>query len=156
VIEYLYRAVFLPVCSVPLMPFSPSRCVTEVGTCFGEIQRERVVCAKNSKVRPFLLYTLRHTFATRIAPHVDAWTLCKIMGWSSLSVAMRYIHPSEERVLEAIARLGGHKNGHNESLGTTFASSGDSQVVELKERNMVSADGLEPSTHALKGHCSAN
>ena len=23
-------------------------------------------------------------------------------------------------------------------------------------KNMVSADGLEPSTHALKGHCSAN
>jgi len=23
-------------------------------------------------------------------------------------------------------------------------------------RNMVSADGLEPSTHALKGHCSTN
>ena len=32
---------------------------------------------------------------------MDAWTLCKIMGWSSLAVAMRYIHPSEQRVLEA-------------------------------------------------------
>jgi hypothetical protein len=35
-----------------------------------------------------VLYSLRHTFATRIAPHVDAWTLCKIMGWETLSVAM--------------------------------------------------------------------
>jgi hypothetical protein len=78
------------------------------------------------------------------------------MGWSSLSVAMRYIHPSEERVLEAIARLGGHKTGHNENFATTLASFEDSQVVELDGRNMVSADGLEPSTHALKGHCSAN
>jgi integrase len=56
-----------------------------------------------SGVRPFLLYSLRHSFATRIAPRVDAWTLCKIMGWSSLSVAMTYIHPSEEMVLAAFA-----------------------------------------------------
>ena len=35
----------------------------------------------DSKVRPFLLYSLRHSFATRIAPHVDACTLCKIVGW---------------------------------------------------------------------------
>jgi integrase len=35
---------------------------------------------KVSGVHAFLLYSLRHTFATRIAPHVDAWTLCKIMG----------------------------------------------------------------------------
>jgi len=59
-----------------------------------------------SKVTPFLLYSLRHTFATRLAlsPSMDAWTLCKIMGWSSLPVAMRYIHPSEERVLEAFGQ----------------------------------------------------
>jgi integrase len=49
---------------------------------------------KLSGVRPFVLYSLRHSFATRLAPHVDAWTFCKIMGWASLSVAMRYIHPS--------------------------------------------------------------
>jgi integrase len=68
-----------------------------------------------SGVRPFVIYSLRHTFATRIAPHVDAWTLCKVMGWSSLSVAMRYIHPSEERVLSAFSNLGGHKNGHSDA-----------------------------------------
>jgi integrase len=55
-------------------------------------------------VRPFVLYSLRHSFATRVAPHVDAWTLCKIMGWSSLSVAMTYIHPSEDRVLNAFSK----------------------------------------------------
>jgi hypothetical protein len=35
------------------------------------------------------------------------------MGWSSLSVAMRYIHPSEDRVLDAFSGIGGHKNGYN-------------------------------------------
>jgi integrase len=57
-----------------------------------------------SKVQFFVLYSLRHTFATRIAPHVDAWTLCKVMGWASLSVAMRYIHPDETRVLAAFGQ----------------------------------------------------
>ena len=50
-----------------------------------------------------MIYSLRHTFATRLAtsPGMDVWTLCKIIGWSSLSVAMRYIRPSEDRVLAA-------------------------------------------------------
>ena len=83
-----------------------------------------------SKVQPFVIYSMRHTFATRVAPYVDAWTLCKIMGRSSHSVAMRYIHPSDERVLGALssvpslseapsyvhpsgdARLSGHNSGH--------------------------------------------
>jgi integrase len=61
---------------------------------------------KLSAVQPFLLYSLRHTFATRLAtsPGMDAWTLCKIMGWSSLAVAMRYIHPDESKVLEAFGQ----------------------------------------------------
>lgn len=67
-----------------------------------------------SGVRPFVLYSLRHSFATRIAPRVDAWTLCKIMGWSSLSVAMTYINPSEDRVLDAFSGIGGHNFGHTE------------------------------------------
>jgi integrase len=61
---------------------------------------------KLSAAEPFLLYSLRHTFATRLAtsPGMDAWTLCKIMGWSSLAVAMRYIHPDENKVLEAFGQ----------------------------------------------------
>jgi integrase len=66
-----------------------------------------------SGVRPFVIYSLRHTFATQIAPQVDAWTLCKIMEWSSLSVAMTYIHPSDERVLDAFSNAGRHKTGHS-------------------------------------------
>jgi site-specific recombinase XerD len=65
-------------------------------------------------VRPFVLYSLRHSFATRIAPHVDAWTLCKVMGWSSLSVAMTYIHPSEDQVLDAFSDMGRHNFGHTD------------------------------------------
>lgn len=67
-----------------------------------------------SGVRPFVLYSLRHSFATRMAPHVDGWRLCKVMGWSSLSVAMTYIHSSQDRVLDTFSNVGGHNSGHTE------------------------------------------
>jgi integrase len=108
---------------------------------------------KESAVRKFLLYSLRHSFATRIAPKVDAWTLCKIMGWASLSVAMTYVHASEERVLEVFS---GHVFGHVGGKQLAGRNVKQREVIEESNGYMVSADGLEPSTHALKGHCSAS
>jgi integrase len=72
---------------------------------------------RTSKVRPFDVYSIRHTFATRLAPNVDAWTLCRIMGWASITIAMRYVL-SEERVLGVLASItelsvSGHKFGHS-------------------------------------------
>ena len=78
------------------------------------VKKQHRNALKLSRVRPFVLYSLRHTFATRVAPHVDAWTLCKIMGWASLSVAMTYIHTPEDRVLDAFSALEGrHNTGHS-------------------------------------------
>jgi len=68
-----------------------------------------------SKVRPFVLYSLRHTFLTRLGESgCDAWTLARIAGHSSVAVSARYVHPSEDEVLAAISRLGGHNSGHSE------------------------------------------
>ena len=65
-------------------------------------------------VRPFVLYTLRHTFLTRLGEaNCDAWTLARIAGHSSIVISTRYVHPSSDAVLDAMARLGGHKSGHN-------------------------------------------
>lgn len=70
---------------------------------------------RDSKIRSFVLYSLRHTFLTRLgASGCDAWTLARIAGHSSVAISARYVHPSEDRVLEAISRLGGHNSGHNE------------------------------------------
>jgi integrase len=67
-----------------------------------------------SQVRPFVLYSLRHTFLTRLgASGCDAWTLARIAGHSSVAMSARYVHPSEDAVLNAMARLGGHNSGHN-------------------------------------------
>jgi integrase len=73
--------------------------------------------AKRSQktVRPFVLYSLRHTFLTRLgASGCDTWTLARIAGHASITVSSRYVHPSNDAVLEAISRLGGHKIGHTE------------------------------------------
>jgi integrase len=72
---------------------------------------------RNQKpVRPFVLYSLRHTFLTRLGQSgCDAWTLARIAGHSSIAISSRYVHPSEDAVLTAMSRLGGHKIGHSES-----------------------------------------
>jgi integrase len=66
-------------------------------------------------VSPFVLYTLRHTFLTRLGESgCDVWTLARIAGHSSIGISSRYVHPSDDAVLSAMSRLGGHNSGHNE------------------------------------------
>ena len=70
-----------------------------------------------SKVRPFVLYSLRHTFLTRLGESGgDAWTLARIAGHSSVALSARYFHSSDDAVLAAISRLGGHNSGHTQEL----------------------------------------
>jgi integrase len=58
------------------------------------------------KLRPFLLYSARHTFLTRLgASGCDAWALAKIAGHSSIAMSSRYVHPNEESVLAAVSRI---------------------------------------------------
>jgi integrase len=65
-------------------------------------------------IRRFVLYSLRHTFLTRLGESgCDVWTLARIAGHSDIRMSARYVHPSEDAVLTAMARLGGHKIGHS-------------------------------------------
>ena len=67
-------------------------------------------------VRPFVLYALRHTFRTRLGESgCDVWTLARIAGHSAINISARYVHPSDDAVLEAMSRLGGHKTGHSQN-----------------------------------------
>lgn len=78
------------------------------------LKRQHRGALRISGVRPFVLYSLRHTFLTRLGESgCDAWTLARIAGHSSIVISTRYVHPSEDAVLAAISRLGGHKFGHN-------------------------------------------
>jgi integrase len=54
----------------------------------------------------FVLHGLRHTMLTRLGESgVDAFTIMRIAGHSSVTVSQRYIHPSPEAVENAITRL---------------------------------------------------
>jgi integrase len=73
--------------------------------------------AKNNlkPVRPFVIYSLRHTFLTRLGESgCDVWTLARIAGHSQIQISSRYVHPSEDAMFAAMSRLGGHKIGHSE------------------------------------------
>jgi integrase len=61
-------------------------------------------------------HSLRHTFLTRLGESgCDAWTLARIAGHSSVAMSARYVHPSEDAVLNALDRLSGHNSGHSEN-----------------------------------------
>jgi integrase len=73
---------------------------------------------KNEKpVRPFVLYSLRHTFLTRLGESgCDVWTLARIAGHSSIQMSSRYVHPGNDAVVDAMLKLGGHKIGHSAEI----------------------------------------
>lgn len=64
--------------------------------------------SKNNEkpVRPFVLYTFRHTFLTRLGESgCNVWTLARIAGHSSIAMSGRYVHPSEDAVLNALSQM---------------------------------------------------
>jgi len=58
-------------------------------------------------------------FLTRLGESgCDVWTLARIAAHSSIAQSMRYVHPSADKVLDAMALLSGHKIGYNEENET--------------------------------------
>jgi len=72
---------------------------------------------RDSGVKPFEPYCLRHTALTRLAESgCDVFTLMRIAGHSNIQTTMRYIHPQAEAVEMAFQRLQGELTGTK--LGT--------------------------------------
>jgi integrase len=54
----------------------------------------------------FVIHSLRHTMLTRLGEAgVDAFTIMRIAGHSSITVSQRYVHPSPEALERAIEKL---------------------------------------------------
>ena len=82
---------------------------------------------------------------------------CADRGHSlSLSVAMTYIHPSKIAVLMPCLAWVGTILGTTEIAACSPRSRMRAATAAGLSRWVVSAEGLEPSTHALKGHCSTS
>lgn len=55
---------------------------------------------KDSNVKAFVLYSLRHTMLTRLGEAgADAFSIQKIAGHSSIVVSQRYVHPDRKSVV---------------------------------------------------------
>ena len=68
------------------------------------------------------LYDLRHTFLTRLGKAgADAFTIQKIAGHSSILTSQRYVHPTPERVEQAISRLDEYNRRKAEELTAKMA-----------------------------------
>jgi integrase len=82
---------------------------------------------KNGKaIRPFVLYSFRHTFLTRLG---ESGCDARIAGHGNVSMSSRYVHPSEDAVLSAMTRLGGHNIGHSDD----YAASGANAQPQLTQ-----------------------
>jgi integrase len=110
---------------------------------------------QDSKVRPFVIYSARHTFLTRLGESgCDAWTLARIAGHSDISISMRYVHPSEAAVSKAMSNLGGHVFRHsteNTNLPKAAESpvSVDSEEFEWRARRDSNSRPIAPEAIAL-------
>jgi integrase len=88
------------------------------------LRKPHLRATADAGVRPFVLYSLRHTFLTRLGQSgCDVWTLARIAGHSSITVSARYVHPSEDAVLDAMSRMGGHNFGHTQEIPLLDAGS---------------------------------
>jgi integrase len=54
----------------------------------------------------FVVYSLRHTYGTRLGEAgADAFTIMRLMGHSSVTVSQRYVHPTPEAMERAVEKL---------------------------------------------------
>lgn len=66
----------------------------------------RAVRAQLQMPEDFVVYSLRHTYGTRLGEAgADPFTIMKLMGHSSVTVSQRYVHPTPEGLERAVERL---------------------------------------------------
>ena len=103
------------------------------------LKKQHATAMAESRVVPFVLYTLRHTCITRWAKHLDPFTLHIVAGHTDMNTTKRYVHPSDADIREAMEKVqGGHKIGHSaESI--TFEDHSATVPNSLKEGKLSGA-----------------
>ena len=97
------------------------------------LKKQHGKALKLANVRPFVLYSLRHTFLTRLGESgCDVWTLARIAGHSSIAISDRYVHPSGDAIVTAMARLGGHKIGHSKEEAQDLPNQRSCYLVDTR------------------------
>jgi hypothetical protein len=87
-------------------------------------------------LRPFEVYSIRHTFLTRLGESgCDVWTLARVAGHSNITISARYVHPSGDAVLRAMS--------HHAELSGTGDKTGDS--VHSEPSDTLSLEAANPT-----------
>jgi integrase len=80
------------------------------------LKKQHARAVKLVGAAPFVLYECRHTCLTRWAEHMDPYTLAYLAGHSDFAMTKRYVHPQQETVRKAMAKVrGGHTSEHTTS-----------------------------------------
>ena len=99
-------------------------------------KRNKETETEEPQIQPWVLYSFRHTFLTRLGESgCDAWTLARIAGHSSIMISSRYVHPSEDAVLNAMSRLSGHNFRHSQKIGEISEKKEQPQLTEGQGEN---------------------
>ena len=90
-------------------------CETDADRPIPKVNNAHDRAVRDSGVAHFVLYDLRHTWATRAAESgIDLVTLAAMMGHSRIQMVMRYAHPTQIHQVSAMQRLELH-NAASES-----------------------------------------
>lgn len=57
-------------------------------------------------------HDLRHEAASRWAEHLEAHELCKMFGWKTMQMALRYFHPTSQSIADKLSKVGSSNITH--------------------------------------------
>ena len=81
-------------------------CETDATRPVPKVNNAHDRAVRDSKVAPFRLYDLRHTWATRAAEAgTDLVTLAAMLGHSKIAMVLRYAHPTQEHQTRAMDKI---------------------------------------------------
>jgi len=96
------------------------------------LRKQHARALRLAKVRPFVLYTFRHTMLTRLGESgCDTWTLARIAGHSNIRISQRYVHPSTEHIERTV-------------IGRELSETGD-KTGDIQRSTQISPRGEVPA-----------
>jgi len=108
----------------------------ETGTHLRDVSSSFHAALAGAEIEGLRFHDLRHTAASKmVEAGVDLVTVSKILGHSSITMTMRYAHPTSEALRLAVNRLGEFLDQHDKNLTA-------SPVVQGKRPDFKSSMGL--------------
>ena len=101
-------------------------------------------CKKKGRVIPFVLYDLRHTFATTAAQEgMPLPTLASILGHSSLRQVQKYVHPKQDHQQAEMDRIDKIRQENKRQYA---------ELVRSQAHNRPTANGNSEDSQGLPGN----